>query len=123
MAPANAAATRVLGIRKLEIAAPFEGRPFVYRTGDHAYQRDPYAAFLDTPAESLVVTIREWLRGAVSRLNPRIAEMFSLRFFEGKDNPEIARLLNTTPGTVAVTLSRTRNRLEKEYRAYVGGVA
>jgi len=67
--------------------------------------------------------IREWLRGAVSRLNPRIAEMFSLRFFEGKDNPEIARLLNTTPGTVAVTLSRTRDRLEKEYRAYLGGVA
>jgi RNA polymerase sigma-70 factor (ECF subfamily) len=67
--------------------------------------------------------IRDWLRGAVSRLSPRIAEMFSLRFFEGKDNPEIARLLNTTPGTVAVTLSRTRDRLEKEYRAYVGGVA
>ncbi len=67
--------------------------------------------------------IREWLRGAVARLNPRIAEMFSLRFFEGKDNPEIARLLNTTPGTVAVTLSRTRNRLEKEYRAFLGGVA
>ena len=67
--------------------------------------------------------IREWLRGAVARLNPRIAEMFSLRFFEGKDNPEIARLLNTTPGTVAVTLSRTRDRLEKEYRAYLGGVA
>ena len=67
--------------------------------------------------------IREWLRGAVARLNPRIAEMFSLRFFEGKDNPEIARLLNTTPGTVAVTLSRTRDRLEREYRAYLGGVA
>ena len=67
--------------------------------------------------------IREWLRGALGRLNPRIAEMFSLRFFEGKDNPEIARLLNTTPGTVAVTLSRTRDRLEKEYRAYLGGAA
>ena len=49
--------------------------------------------------------------------------MFMLRFFEGKDNPEIARLLATTPGTVAVTLSRTRVRLEKEYRAYMGGVA
>jgi DNA-directed RNA polymerase specialized sigma24 family protein len=49
--------------------------------------------------------------------------MFALRFFEGKDNPEIAQLLNTTPGTVAVTLSRTRDRLEKEYRAFVGGVA
>src|SRR6201994_1749837 len=67
--------------------------------------------------------IREWLRGALARLNPRIAEMFALRFFEGKDNPEIARLLNTTPGTVAVTLSRTRDRLEKEFRAYLGGVA
>jgi RNA polymerase sigma-70 factor (ECF subfamily) len=67
--------------------------------------------------------IREWLRGALARLNPRIAEMFTLRFFEGKDNPEIARLLNTTPGTVAVTLSRTRDRLQKEYEAYLGGVA
>jgi RNA polymerase sigma-70 factor, ECF subfamily len=67
--------------------------------------------------------IREWLRGALARLNPRIAQMFTLRFFEGKDNPEIARLLNTTPGTVAVTLSRTRVRLQKEYQAYMGGVA
>ena len=67
--------------------------------------------------------IREWLRGALARLNPRIAQMFILRFFEGKDNPEIARLLDTTPGTVAVTLSRTRDKLEKEFRSYVGGVA
>jgi len=67
--------------------------------------------------------IREWLRGALARLNPRIAQMFVLKFFEGKENPEIARLLDTTPGTVAVTLSRTRDRLEKEFRADQGGVA
>jgi RNA polymerase sigma-70 factor (ECF subfamily) len=67
--------------------------------------------------------IRDWLRGALARLNPRIAQMFVLRFFEGKENPEIARLLDTTPGTVAVTISRTRNRLQEEYRSYVGGVA
>ncbi len=67
--------------------------------------------------------IREWLRGAMARLNPRIAQMFTLRFFEGKDNPEIAQIMNTTPGTVAVTLSRTRDRLEKEFQAYLGGVA
>jgi RNA polymerase sigma-70 factor (ECF subfamily) len=66
---------------------------------------------------------REWLRRTLARLNPRIAEMFTLRFFEGKDNPEIARLMNTTPGTVAVTLSRTRDRLQKEYQSYLGGVA
>jgi len=67
--------------------------------------------------------MREWLRGALARMNPRIARMFVLRFIEGKDNPEIARLLNTTPGTVAVTLSRMRDRLEKEFRSYVGGAA
>jgi RNA polymerase sigma-70 factor (ECF subfamily) len=78
--------------------------------------RDPERAHAGTE-------IREWLRIALARLNPRIAEMFALRFFEGKENPEIARMLNTTPGTVAVTLSRTRDRLEKEYRAYMGGVA
>src|SRR5260370_29174059 len=50
--------------------------------------------------------IRHWLRGALARLNPRIPQMFALRFFEGKDNPQIARLLNTTPATVAATLSR-----------------
>jgi hypothetical protein len=55
-------------------------------------------------------------------VNPKIAQMFAMRFFEGKDNPEIAQLLNTTPGTVAVTLSRTPwTELEKEYRAYMGG--
>ena len=62
MARTNAATARVLGIKNLKIAAPFEGRSLVYRTGDNAYVRDPYAEFLDTPAESLLVTIREWLR-------------------------------------------------------------
>ena len=65
--------------------------------------------------------IRAWLRRALARLSPREAQMFILRFFEGKENPEIARLLDTTPGTVAVTLSRTRSRLEKEFR--LGGIS
>ena len=42
--------------------------------------------------------IRDWLRTALARLNPRIAQMFAMRFFEGKSNPDIALLLNTTPG-------------------------
>jgi RNA polymerase sigma-70 factor (ECF subfamily) len=63
---------------------------------------------------------REWLRGAIARLSPQAAEIFTLRFFEGKDNAEIAAIVGTTPGTVAVTLSRTRDRLEKEFRAYQG---
>jgi ABC-type transport auxiliary lipoprotein component len=62
MASTNVATARVLGIRNLEIAAPFEARPLVYRTGVYAYVRDSYAAFLDPPAESLLAAIRERLR-------------------------------------------------------------
>jgi RNA polymerase sigma-70 factor, ECF subfamily len=65
--------------------------------------------------------IREWLRKTVARLSPRAAEMFALRFYEGKDNPEIARILGTSEGTVAVTLSRARDRIQKEYKAFAGG--
>src|ERR1043166_4955894 len=32
--------------------------------------------------------IREWLRGALARLNPKIAQMFAMRFFEGRDRSE-----------------------------------
>ena len=43
--------------------------------------------------------IRAWLRQAVSRLSPTAAEMFALRFFEGKENGEIAAILKaSSPG-------------------------
>ncbi len=58
--------------------------------------------------------LADWLRGALSRLHPRSAEMFALRFLEGLSNQEIAGLLGTTPGTVAVTLHRVRVRLQEE---------
>jgi RNA polymerase sigma-70 factor (ECF subfamily) len=66
--------------------------------------------------------IRQWLREAVARLSPRAAEMFALRFFENKDNPEIAHSLGTTAATVAVTLSRTRDRIQQEFRSYMGEI-
>ena len=58
--------------------------------------------------------LRDRMREAVARLHPTAAEMFVLRYFEGYDNTEVARILNTTEGTVAVTLHRTRTRLQKE---------
>jgi cholesterol transport system auxiliary component len=59
----NAASTgRVLGIRKLQIASPFDGRSLVYRTGEFTYARDPYAEFLDSPSEELVAPMRAWFR-------------------------------------------------------------
>jgi cholesterol transport system auxiliary component len=57
------AGDRVLGIRSLRIAAPFEGRSLVYRTGEFSYVRDPYAEFLESPDEELKAPVRGWLRG------------------------------------------------------------
>jgi len=53
---------RVLGIRNLQIAPPFDGRSLVYRTGEFSYVRDPYAEFLELPAEELIAPMRGWLR-------------------------------------------------------------
>ncbi|MDX2153341.1 MAG: sigma-70 family RNA polymerase sigma factor [Bryobacteraceae bacterium] len=64
--------------------------------------------------------IRGWLRQAVSKLSPRAAEIFVLRFIEGKENPEIAEMVGTTTATVAVTLHRTRERLANEFKSYMG---
>jgi cholesterol transport system auxiliary component len=55
---------RVLGIRNLQIASPFEGRALVYRTGEFTFVRDPYAELLDSPAEELMTPLRGWLRGS-----------------------------------------------------------
>ncbi|HTB83711.1 MAG TPA: ABC-type transport auxiliary lipoprotein family protein [Candidatus Sulfotelmatobacter sp.] len=52
----------ILGIRNLQVAAPFEGRSLVYRTGEFSYVRDPYAEFLGPPAEELLAPLRGWLR-------------------------------------------------------------
>jgi len=81
------------------------------------------AASVGGPDRALAsAEIRAWLRRAITRLSPRSAEILVLRFFEGMDNPEIARVLETTPATVAVTLHRTRERLHREFQAEMGGV-
>jgi uncharacterized lipoprotein YmbA len=55
---------RVLGIRTLQVAAPFEGRAFVYRTGESSYDQDPYAGFMVPPAQGLLSPICAWMREA-----------------------------------------------------------
>ncbi|HTA31249.1 MAG TPA: ABC-type transport auxiliary lipoprotein family protein [Candidatus Cybelea sp.] len=58
-----AAGGRVLGLRSVEVAEPFEGRSFVYRSGESSYDRDPYAEFMAPPEEELVSPVCSWLRG------------------------------------------------------------
>jgi len=60
--------------------------------------------------------LREVLRHALSELPARSAEIFTLRFFEGLTNPEIASALGISSITVAVTLHRTRRALQNKLR-------
>jgi RNA polymerase sigma-70 factor (ECF subfamily) len=55
--------------------------------------------------------MREQLRSALSEMSPRAAEMFSLRYFEGFGNNEIAGIFGTSQSVVGVTLHRTRDKL------------
>jgi RNA polymerase sigma-70 factor (ECF subfamily) len=61
--------------------------------------------------------LRAWLRRALARLRPRAAEVFTLRYLEGYENHDIARMVGISRVAVAVTLHRTRRRLRRELRA------
>jgi cholesterol transport system auxiliary component len=54
---------RVLAIKSLQVASPFNGRSLVYRTGEFSYQRDPYAEFLDVPGMELFAPVSALLQG------------------------------------------------------------
>lgn len=74
-----------------------------------------------TPGGQEAGELRQWLRLALARLNPRWAEMFVLRFVEDLSNREIAALMNTSSAVVAVVLHRTRTQLKKDYLAVTRG--
>lgn len=63
--------------------------------------------------------LRGLIRDAVSKLGPTAGQMFALRYFEGYDNGEIARLMKTSAVVVGVTLHRARARLRKEIGNYL----
>jgi cholesterol transport system auxiliary component len=55
---------RIVTIRSLRVAAPFDGRSMVYRKGEYSFESDPHAEFLVSSSESLLVPIRRALREA-----------------------------------------------------------
>lgn len=65
--------------------------------------------------------MRERLRLALGRMNPKSAEVFALRYLEGYSNLEIARMLRKPQALIAVTLHRVRRRLRDEIRPIDGG--
>lgn len=79
------------------------------------------AAAISKETAGQVTELRDWLRQALARLNPRWAEMFVLRFVEDMSNREVARAMNTSAAVVAVVLHRTRALLKKDYMAVTRG--
>jgi RNA polymerase sigma-70 factor (ECF subfamily) len=90
-----------------------------------ALEAAPYAAIADpTPGPDRLHQARDLarlLREALATMSRRQAEIFVLRYLEDLDNQGIATLLGTTPGTVAVTLHRIRERLAAELAPHLGG--
>ena len=61
------------------------------------------------------------LSQAMSKLKPRAVEILVLRYEHNYSDAEIARMLGTTRGTVAVSLYRSRARLKTLLRTSCGG--
>ena len=87
----------------------------------------PSSAVESDPARRFAsLELRDRLRRELANVNPRAAEMFVLRYFEGYRNSEIGPMLGTSRMTVAVTLHRLRKRLgaalaEEDAAAAAGG--
>ena len=54
----------VLRVRSLQVAAPYDGRAFIYRRGEWNYESDFYHEFLVPPRAALTEQVRQWLQGS-----------------------------------------------------------
>ena len=70
--------------------------------------------FPSPEAEHADRELQALIRQAVAGLGKTAGEMFVLRYYEGYDNQEIAKLLDTSQMVVGVVLHRARTRLRKE---------
>lgn len=65
--------------------------------------------------------LAEHLRSVISSLPPREGAVFSLRYFEGQSNREIAAILQISSGAVAAALHKVRSKLESAVTHFHSG--
>jgi RNA polymerase sigma-70 factor (ECF subfamily) len=75
--------------------------------------------FQSPEAEHADRELQMLIRQAVARLGKTAGEMFVLRYYEGYDNQEIAKMLDTSQMVVGVVLHRARTKLRKEIGHYL----
>jgi RNA polymerase sigma-70 factor (ECF subfamily) len=69
------------------------------------------------PENNSAEEIHQRLYEAVAQLSPGAAHVLILRYVHNYSDAEIAKLLGTSRGTIAVSLYRSRSRLKKLLRA------
>src|SRR6266576_1114526 len=75
--------------------------------------------FQSPEAEQADRELQTLIRQAVANLGTTAGEMFVLRYYEGYDNQEIAKILDTSQMVVGVVLHRARTKLRKEIGRYL----
>ena len=90
----------------------------------HPVENDEHA-MLEMPSKAAASPgeqeLHDRLRVALAELPSKAAEILILRHVHGYTDVEIAELLGTTRGTVAVSLFRSRTRLRRSIGGYKGG--
>ena len=65
--PARASAAPggvIVALKRVDVAPPYSGEHLIYKTGNHAIERDPYARFASPPGWLLAEAIRGYLANA-----------------------------------------------------------
>ena len=82
---------------------------------------EPIEGSIRPQASNPQITFDKGLIEMLSTLTPRTVEIVTLRYVHDYTEPEIAKLLRVSRGTVAVTLFRARMRLRKLLRPSAPG--
>lgn len=79
---------------------------------------DRYPVIFTKNGESLFIEQerREEMHQIISTLPPTRKKIFKMRYYEGKDNQTIAELLNISPNTVKVHLTKARHHLKRHLK-------
>lgn len=89
----------------------------------HVLTDDPGQLAASTLADdsALAERLHSRLYEAIAKLSPENAELVILRYVHNMSDAEIARMLGTSRGVIAVRLFRSRARLRKLLRGALGG--
>ena len=89
-----------------------------YVLGDDSVIREIPDASAGNGLNDVLDVRREWFSKALLQLRPRAVEILLLRYEQDFTDVEIAKMLGTSRGVIAISLYRSRARLKKLLRTF-----